>query len=185
MTESKSQWQTEELATAFLQGVRGAIPGADLQLEVMGKIVELWIPRPSRILDVGCGDGILGRMLLEKFPSVRVTFTDFSDPMLAAVRAKLANSSRATVLKADFSDPSWLEAVADKGPFDVVVSGFAIHHQADGRKKALYAEIHGILAPGGVFLNLEHVASATRTNKMNGKRTTIFMRQEGSPDSRS
>ena len=165
MTESKSQWQTEELATAFLQGVRGAIPGADLQLEVMGKIVELWIPRPSRILDVGCGDGILGRMLLEKFPSVRVTFTDFSDPMLAAVRAKLANSSRATVLKADFSDPSWLDAVADKGPFDVVVSGFAIHHQADGREKALYAEIHGILTPGGVFLNLEHVASATRAGE--------------------
>jgi SAM-dependent methyltransferase len=165
MTESKSQWQTEELATAFLQGVRGAIPGADLQLEVLGKIVELWIPRPSRILDVGCGDGILGRVLLEKFPSVRVTFTDFSDPMLAAVRAKLANSSRATVLKADFSDPSWLEAMAGKGPFDVVVSGFAIHHQADGRKKALYAEIHGILAPGGDFLNLEHVASATRAGE--------------------
>ncbi len=161
MTESKSQWQTEELATAFLQGVRGAIPGADLQLEVMGKIVELWIPRPSRILDVGCGDGILGRLLLEKFPTAHVTFTDFSEPMLAAVRAKLANSSRTTVLKADFSDPSWLDAVGDKGPFDIVVSGFAIHHQPDARKKALYAEIHDRLSPGGVFLNLEHVASET------------------------
>jgi SAM-dependent methyltransferase len=165
MTESKSQWQTEELATAFLQGVRSAIPGAELQLEVMGKIVERWVPRPSRILDVGCGDGILGRMLLGAFPTAHVTFSDFSDPMIEAVRAKLANSSRATVLKADFSDPSWLDAVGDKGPFDVVVSGLAIHHQADGRKKALYAEIHDILSPGGVFQNLEHVASATRAGE--------------------
>src|ERR1700680_3142170 len=135
MTESRSQWQTEELATAFLQGVRGAIPGADLQLEVIGKIVEQWSPRVSRILDVGCGDGILGRLLLEKFPTAHVTFTDFSEPMLTAVRDKVASSPRATVVKADFSEPSWLDAVADKSPFDVVVSGFAIHHQPDARKR--------------------------------------------------
>ncbi len=161
MPKSQSQWQTEELATTFLQAVRGAIPGAELQLEVMGKIVELWSPRVSRILDVGCGDGILGRRLLERFPTAHVTFTDFSEPMLAAARDKLAESSRATVIKADFSEPAWLEAVADRSPFDVVVSGFTIHHQPDARKKTLYAEIHGQISPGGVFLNLEHVASAT------------------------
>jgi ubiquinone/menaquinone biosynthesis C-methylase UbiE len=161
MTESQSRWQTQEVATAFLEGVRAAIPGADLQLEVMGKIVELWSPRVSRILDLGCGDGILGRLLLERFPTTHVTFTDFSEPMLTAVRDKVAGSPRATVIKADFTAPSWLEAVADKSPFDVVVSGFAIHHQPDARKKTLYAEIHGNLSPGGVFLNLEHVASAT------------------------
>jgi tRNA (cmo5U34)-methyltransferase len=161
MTTPKSNWQTQEVATAFLEDVRGALPGADLQLEVMGKIVELWSPRVSRILDVGCGDGILGRRLLERFPAARVTFIDFSEPMLTAVRDKVASSPRATVLKADFSEPSWLNALADKNPFDVVVSGFAIHHQPDARKRRLYAEIHANLSPGGVFLNLEHVASAT------------------------
>lgn len=165
MAEPQSQWQTKKLATAFLQDVRGAIPGADLQLEVVRKIVELWCPRPMRILDVGCGDGILGRLLLETFPTAHATFTDFSETMLAAVRDKLADASRATILKADFSAPSWLDAVGNKGPFDVVVSGFAIHHQQDARKKALYAEIHGCLSPGGVFLNLEHVASATRSGE--------------------
>ncbi len=158
---SKSQWQTKELATAFLQGIRGAIPGADLQLEVLGKIVSLWRPRPLRILDIGCGDGILGRLLLEKFPAAQVIFTDFSEPMLAAVRDKLKDSSRAIILKADFSKSSWLKVVAGKGPFDVIVSGFAIHHQPDSRKKKLYDEIHDILTPGGVFLNLEHVASVS------------------------
>lgn len=159
--KSKSQWQTKELATTFLQGIRGAIPGADLQLEVLGKIVSLWRPRPLRILDVGCGDGILGRLLLERFPAAQVTFTDFSEPMLAAVRDKLADSSRATILQADFSKSSWLKTVARKGPFDVIVSGFAIHHQPNLGKKKLYAGIHDILTPGGVFLNLEHVASVS------------------------
>jgi hypothetical protein len=36
-----------------------------------------------------------------------------------------------------------------------------IHHQPDERKRSLYQELFELLDPGGVFLNLEHVASAT------------------------
>ena len=165
MKATKSEWQTQELVTAFLNSVRGAIPGADLQLAALRKLAQLWRPRPSRILDLGCGDGILGRMLLDAFPSARAVFADFSDPMLDAARAKLSRTPGATIVKEDFSSPKWLEAVASHVPFDIVVSGFAIHHQPDARKKSLYAEIYGALSPGGVFLDLEHVASASKAGE--------------------
>jgi tRNA (cmo5U34)-methyltransferase len=159
--KQRSEWETGELAKTFLEGVRGAIPGAGFQLEVLNKIVSMWSPVPSRILDLGCGDGILGRMLLDAHASARVIFADFSEPMLEACRKLIGSNQRATLVKADFSTPAWLNGLDAERPFDVVVSGFAIHHQADDRKRELYAEIYGLLREGGIFLNLEHVSSAS------------------------
>ncbi|MDA0215515.1 MAG: class I SAM-dependent methyltransferase [Cyanobacteria bacterium] len=165
MTESHSKWQTKELADTFLEGIRGAIPGADLQLEVISKITDQWCDAPNRILDLGCGNGILGCFLLSRFPSASGLLLDFSDPMLDAARRSTESLPQATVDKADFGSPDWTEIAKRDGPYDLVVSGFAIHHQPDERKRELYGEIFNLLTPGGVFLNLEHVASATEAGE--------------------
>jgi ubiquinone/menaquinone biosynthesis C-methylase UbiE len=59
----------------------------------------------------------------------------------------------------DFSHS--IKQYADENSVDCVVSGFAIHHLHHAQKKALYQEIYSVLAAGGVFINLEHTASAT------------------------
>ena len=163
--EIKSRWQSRELTEIFLNGVRGAIPGADLQLSVIGKIADRWCPAPKRILDLGCGNGILGHYLLSRFPSASSLFLDFSDPMLDAARANLSALPNTAFAKADFASPQWLDAARPHAPFDIVVSGYAIHHQPDARKRKLYAEIFDLLRAGGLFLNLEHVASATEAGR--------------------
>lgn len=105
---------------------------------------------------------ILQRMYgLEQNPESHVIFADFSAPMLDAARNQIGDNDQATIVEADFSSTSWLVEIDRKDTIDVVVSGFAIHHQPDTRKKELYSEIFTLLANGGVFLNLEHVASAT------------------------
>lgn len=81
--------------------------------------------------------------------------------MLDAARKNLEHAPNTKLLKADFSTSKWLDTVQSEKPFDIIISGFAIHHQPDRRKKELYSEILDLLSPGGVFLNLEHVESST------------------------
>jgi tRNA (cmo5U34)-methyltransferase len=161
MNEQHSNWQTEEIAQTYLEGVRGAIPGANLQLEVISKIVSMWYPLPFKILDLGCGDGILGRMLLDEHPTAHMIFADFSEPMLKKLRNQIGIDKRATVVNIDFSTSAWTKGIELEKPFDIIVSGFAIHHQPDDRKRELYAEVYGLLSKGGLFLNLDQVSSAT------------------------
>lgn len=159
--KNNSKWLTRELTDKFLNDVRGAIPGEDQQFAVIGKILDLWCPSPKHILDLGCGNGILGGFLLNRFPSANCLFVDFSDPMLDAARENIGALPGATITKADFASPQWVNDIDSSTGFDIVVSGFAIHHQPDERKRELYSEIFNIITPGGVFLNLEHAASAS------------------------
>lgn len=161
MNKNHSKWQTEEVAKTYVEGVRGAIPSADLQLEVISKILNEWCSIPSRIIDLGCGDGILGRFLLDKYSAAHVIFADFSEPMLEKMRNRVGSDKRATVINVDFSTSDWVKKIEKEKPFNIIISGFAIHHQPDKRKRNLYAEIYELLADGGLFLNLDQVSSAT------------------------
>lgn len=153
-------WKSSVLAKTYTEGVRMGIPLAQEQIDVMLRLVAACKGGVSRVLDLGCGDGILAAALIDRYPDASGVLVDFSEPMLDAARAALsALPARLTFVNADYGDPIWTNAVAGHGPFDVVVSGFSIHHQTDERKRELYREIFSQLKPGGIFINIEHVAS--------------------------
>jgi SAM-dependent methyltransferase len=120
-------------------------------------LVDLLPEAPQRVLDLGCGDGVLAALALAHRPSVtEVVAVDASPPMLERARDRFAGEPRVTVCEGDLLDP-----ITDLGTFDLIVSGFAIHHVDDDRKRGLFAECAAQLARGGRFLNLEVVTSAT------------------------
>lgn len=115
------------------------------------------VPRDARrVLDLGTGDARLLRLLRTDRPSMTGVGLDLSKPMLAAARARLDEDGGIELRRHDLSDP-----LPELGRFDVVVSSLCIHHLSHERKRSLYAEAFELLEPGGVFANLDHVASPT------------------------
>ena len=142
-----------EHALAYLQQA-DAIPH---RAEGEAAVLEFLPPSLNRILDLGSGDGRLLTLVRLVHPHLQGVALDFSDAMLERLEERFANDPSVEVVRHDLDAP--LPAVIV--PFDAVVSSFAIHHLAHARKRSLYVEIFECLAPGGVFCNLEHVASAT------------------------
>ena len=183
-------WQSSEVTQKYLNGVRAIIPMAREQIEVMTQLLVHNRKPVTSFLDLGCGDGILARVILEKFPEARGTLLDFSEEMLDAAEEKLDYAApQLKFINADYARSDWLETVSGRSPFDAIVSGYSIHHQPDHRKHSLYTEIFDLLAPGGIFVNIEHVASATPWGELLWDHSFMdalyqMYRQQGHPKSR-
>jgi len=109
-----------------------------------------------RVLDLGSGSGLFTAILLTKYPKARVTLLDLSDKMLAVAKERFADRPDFTYVCCGFED------VSLTGPFDIVISGIAIHHIPGPEKKKLYAKVCKMLCPGGVFINSDQIKGPTK-----------------------
>ena len=107
------------------------------------------------VLDIGGGYGVVTEEVLTAFPGARVVLQDYSEPMLAEARQRLAAyAGRVAFVRADLLDPAWTGQVG--GPFDLAVSAIAIHNLRDiDAIAASYRGIARVLKPGGVFLDYD------------------------------
>lgn len=146
-------WADPDHVDGYLDRMRRLAPrqaGEQVLLEVIPEA-------PRSLLDLGCGDGRLADVVLAARPSLtRVVGVDASEAMLGLARRRFAGLDQVEVQAHDLAT-----SIGPLGRFDLVVSGFAIHHLEDERKRSLFAEIASQLTPGGVFANLEVVRSAT------------------------
>jgi tRNA (cmo5U34)-methyltransferase len=168
----RADWRDPEKAESYLKRIGLSAP----RLAGEAMLVEVLPAAPRRVLDLGCGDGRLAALVLRERSSVeQVVLIDRSPPMLAAARERFAGDRRADIREGDLTAPLDLD-----GTFDVVVSGFAIHHVDHARKRALLGEIAALLTPGGLFANLEVVASATP--ELHAAFRRAIGREEDDPD---
>jgi tRNA (cmo5U34)-methyltransferase len=147
-----NQWPTQQHALDYLARADRIPHRTEGEAELLDRVPKT----VRRILDLGTGDGRLLSLLKIDRPKVTSIALDFSPTMLEAVRDRFAQDATVQILDHNLDNP-----LPDLGTFDAIVSSFAIHHVNHERKRSLYQEIFEKLDSGGVFCNLEHVASPT------------------------
>lgn len=112
--------------------------------------IPLLLPVSPKILDVGCGTGLISEVLLDKFPSAQIIALDINKKMIEQFRQKIARwpLSKQQRLKVGVEDLFKFSAV-DK--FDLIVTGGVL--ESVPLQQAIL-HLKSLLAPGGFFLNI-------------------------------
>jgi tRNA (cmo5U34)-methyltransferase len=150
-------WQQPGLVNEFLQRRQRILPMLDVQEALIARAFERHPHRVGRFIDIGSGDGAMSELLLRVCPESEAVLVDYSQPMLAGAERRLQRTGGSwQIVQGDLRDPSW-QAGLPAGPFGAAISAMAIHHLSSERKRALFAEVHDLLEPGGMFINMDFV----------------------------
>jgi len=154
--DRKPGWDEKD-SQDFIDFGRFFVPEREVQIAtICGMIPD---PGDGHIVELCCGEGLLSRALLERFPAATVHGFDGSPAMVEHARAALSGfPGRFESRLFDLADRSWR---VFPWPVRAVVSSLAIHH-LDGRgKKALFRDMVGALAPGGVVVIADVIQPAS------------------------
>lgn len=110
----------------------------------------------SRVLDLGCGEGLFVHELMKSDERIDATLVDASSEMLGSAKQRLADFESVEFVRASFQE--LLKGDLLDGPFDFVLSSFSIHHLEMEEKEALFGYFYDLLNPGGFFLVIDVVA---------------------------
>ena len=155
--EATPAW-AERDSQAFIDYGRYFVPEREEQIAIICELVGAGAER-RRVLELCCGEGLLARALLARFPHAIVTAYDGSPEMLERARQNLAAfAPRFEMRQFDLAAHDWRARAGEQ--FDAVVSSLAIHHLDGAQKQTLFRDVYALLAPGGVFVIADVVEPA-------------------------
>lgn len=160
--DSEIGW-SEEVSRTFLDYGRYFVPERETQMRIVARLLS-GLDGPGLILELCCGEGLLAEVLLESCPGWRVQGLDGSPEMLGRAQERLARfGDRFRCGAFDLAATDWRQPGS---AVDAVVSSMAVHHLTGPEKQALFADLHRMLADGGVLV----VADIVEQNSKAGRR---------------
>ncbi|MBN1313704.1 MAG: class I SAM-dependent methyltransferase [Anaerolineae bacterium] len=105
----------------------------------------------ERLLDAGCGTGMLALSIAGRYSGCTVQGIDISPKMIAAARRDAEEQG----LAVDFRVGSIIDLPYTSDSFDVVITNIMYHHLDLEEKQQAVAEISRALKPGGRYVSAE------------------------------
>src|SRR6202034_3999190 len=134
--------------------------------------VEAGTGRPDPlVLDLGCGPGSLAVRLLARLPEATVVAVDADPVTLALGRSGYSAVSGLRFADLDLRTTGWSSRLGLEAgrPVDAVVSTTALHWLSAAELRKLYVTLAGLLRPGGLFLDGDHLHADEAANPVLGR----------------
>ncbi|MBI2546405.1 methyltransferase domain-containing protein [Candidatus Woesearchaeota archaeon] len=103
------------------------------------------LPSKGKLLDIGCGTGIMTRLYKTKYHNLEVTGLDPDMQALRIAKSKALQNN----LKIKYIHGSAEKLPFPNESFDVITTTLAIHHLKTPQKIAAFREMYRILRKGG------------------------------------
>jgi SAM-dependent methyltransferase len=129
-------------AARYDQVIRAIVPSQPL---LHSSIIDNLPGDCERILELGCGTGMLTGMIRAARPGAEITGIDLSPDMLRVACAK-QDLEGITFLARDLRDP-WPD-----GTFDAIVTSLCLHHVPPGSRHSVAQRAAQVINPGGRFI---------------------------------
>lgn len=145
MTEAEPEY--DDVHMRFLELLWGdgyLSPGGPAEVE---RVLSRFHLEGRRVLDVGCGSGGITLFIAERFAPKEVVGFDVEMPVIEQARRRAGKAGFADRIEFTQGAPGRLPFPDES--FDLVFSKDAMVHIPD--KDAIFADIHRVLKPGGVF----------------------------------
>ncbi len=131
------------------------MPDREERFAAMLDAVDATAPtsRPLRVLDLCGGTGSISLRLVRRRPDAAVTLVDLDPALLRIARGSLPDT--VAVVQADLREAGWPSRIGRD--FDAILTATALHWFAADELSTLYGQILDLLAPGGIFVNADHM----------------------------
>jgi SAM-dependent methyltransferase len=136
------------------------LPDREERFTALIDSVELGTGRPDPVvIDLGCGPGSLSVRLLDRLPQATVVAVDADPVTLALGRAAYGDRPGLRFVDLDLRADGWPVALGLPRPADAAVSTTALHWLTEADLRRLYATVAGVLRPGGLLLDGDHLGA--------------------------
>ncbi len=160
MTEGSTIRCYDHHAAAYDLYQSTVVPEYETAINTTALIVERYLGKSPKILDLGCGTGNASAAILKRSPGAKVFFLDGSASMVDAAEKKIEAVSPGSVIGSRVSDLAagdWDRGLG-KGEFDAVVSTLVLEHLDFESYKTVVKKCFDLLKPGGWLIAVEGYA---------------------------